>query len=306
MRFAHLIVAAALFVSSVASAQTWDSYVNRDNFFSINFPTEPTVKEMPYKTVKGTNLTAHVFTSVAPPGSRSAGTYTVTVVDYTNAKSEIGDAMEQARKAILAKGTAKYDDFNNTDMHRGRALTIETADGRRIMAQIVIAANNRIYITEADTPIGVPPPAQFQAALEILDENGVPLFVRTIIGVAANEPAPIGDAANAAEAAKVIAMTSGTWRNTAGGTCQAAFFKSGAPAKTTRDEEAIAGTITNKGVTFSGLLIVVGAREGQFVDAKTDKAIMLFDPREGGKMSISSIGAPAIGWPDAMLELCRG
>jgi hypothetical protein len=306
MRFAHLFLAAALLASSAASAQTWDSYVNRDNFFSVNLPDDPTVKEMPYKTVKGTNLTARVFTSVVAPGSRSAGTYTVTVVDYSNAKGEIPDAMEQARKGILAKGAAKYDAVNNQDMHRGWALTVETADRRRIMGQIIIAANNRIYIAEADTPINVPPPAQFQASLQILDENGVRIRTRTAPGAPENEVAPVGAAANAAELAKVVAMTTGSFRNSAGGSCEAAYFKSGARTKTARGEEAMAGTIVNNGVTIPGLLIVVGAREGQFIDAKSDKVIMLFDPQEGGKIGVSSIGAPALGWPDANLELCKG
>jgi hypothetical protein len=307
MRLARLIPAvAALFISGVAYAQTWDGYVNRENFFTVNLPGDPAITEMPYKTVKGTNLTAHVFTAVAPAGTRSSGTYTVTVVDYTNAKAELGDAMEQARKAILAKGTPKYDAVNNVDMHRGWTLTVETPDRHRILGQIVIAANNRIYITEAETPMNVPPPAQFQASLQILDNNGVRIRTRTVIAAPANEVGPIGPAANTAESAKVAALASGTWRNPAGGSCEVAYFKSGARAKTPRDEEALAGTITNAGLTIAGQLITVGAREGQFIDPKTDKAIMLFDPQEGGKMGLSAIGAPALGWPDVTLELCPG
>jgi hypothetical protein len=73
MRLACFIPAvAALFISGAAYAQTWDSYVNRENFFSINLPGEPAVKEAPYKTVKGTNLTARVFTAVAPAGETVA------------------------------------------------------------------------------------------------------------------------------------------------------------------------------------------------------------------------------------------
>ena len=307
MRLACFIPAvAALFISGAAYAQTWDSYVNRENFFSINLPGEPTTKEAPYKTVKGTNLTAEVFTAVAAAGTRSAGTYTVTVVDYSNAKNELGDAMEQARKAILAKGTPKYDAVNNMDMHRGWALTVETPDKHRIMGQIIIAANNRIYISEADTPMTVPPPAQFQASLQILDKDGIRIRTRTVIAAPENEVAPIGPQANAAELAKVVALASGTWRNSAGGSCQSAYFKSGARTKTARGEESMTGTITNAGMTIAGQLILVGAREGQFIDPKTDKVIMLFDPQEGGKMGISAIGAPALGWPDAALELCRG
>jgi hypothetical protein len=306
MRLVRLIPAvAALFISGAAYAQTWDGYVNRENFFSVNLPGEPTTTEMPYKTVKGTNLTARVFTAVAPAGTRSAGTYTVTVVDYSNAKNELGDAMDQARKAILAKGTSKYDAVNNMDMHRGWTLTVETPDKHRIMGQIIIAANNRIYISEADTPMTVPPPAQFQASLQILDKDGVRIRTRTVIAAPENEVAPVGAAANAAELAKVVALASGTWRSP-GGSCEAAYFKSGARTKTSRGEEAIAGTVINAGVTIAGQFILVGAREGQFIDPKTDKAIMLFDPQEGGKMGTSAIGAPALGWPDAALELCPG
>src|SRR5947208_2233523 len=106
MRLLSLIPAVgALFLSNAALAQTWDTYVNRDNFFSINLPGEPTVRDVPYKTAKGTTLTAHVFTAVSPPGTRLAGKYTVTVVDYSNAKDEIPGASEQAENAIKAKGT---------------------------------------------------------------------------------------------------------------------------------------------------------------------------------------------------------
>src|ERR1700752_3183430 len=101
MRSLSLIPAiVALFLSSAASAQAWDEYVNRDDFFQVNLPGEPTVTEMPYRTVKGTNLTAHVYTAIAPAGSVTEGTYKVTVVDYSSAQGELGDAIEQARQEM--------------------------------------------------------------------------------------------------------------------------------------------------------------------------------------------------------------
>src|SRR5882672_1340242 len=218
MRLARLIPAiAALFISGAAYAQTWDSFVNRESFFSVNLPGEPTMTQAPYKTVKGTDLTALVFKAVAPAGTRSAGTYTVTVVDYTNAKAELGDAIEQARKAILAKGTPKYDAVNNLDMHRGWAMTVETADRRRILGQILLAANNRLYVAEAATAMNIPPPAQFQASIQVLDENGVRIRTRTAIAAPADEVAPVGARANAAEIARVVALASGSFRAPAGG-----------------------------------------------------------------------------------------
>ena len=82
------------FLSSTAFAQVWDEYVNRENFFQVNLPGEPTETQVPYRTVKGTNLTANVFTATAPKGSVTEGTYKVTVVDYSSAQNELGDAME--------------------------------------------------------------------------------------------------------------------------------------------------------------------------------------------------------------------
>ena len=306
MRFVSLVSAvAALFISSVAYAQVWDEYVNRENFFQVNFPSEPTEQQIQYKTVKGTMLPARVFTAMAPANSILRGTYRVTVVDYNNAKDELGTAMEQARAAIGAKGVRKYDEVNNMDMHRGWAMTVETPT-QRILAQIIIAANSRVYITEADTDLNVPPPAQFQASLQILDNNGVRIRTRTVIAAPENEVAPVGAQANAAETAKVAAAVKGTWRNPTGGSCNAAYFKSGELTKTVRGEQALAGIVTNSGLTIPGQLILAGAREGQFVNPKDDKAIFLFENLPGDKLNFVAIGAPALGWPEATLELCPG
>src|SRR4029450_5953401 len=160
MRAVSLIPAiVALFLSTAASAQVWEEYVNRENFFQVNMPGEPTMTEVPYKTVKGTNLTAHVFTAKADPGSITAGTYRVTVVDYSSAQNELGDAIEQARRAVLARGMVKYDDINNLDFHRSRRITVENANAR-ILAEILISAANRLYIVEGEAPLRVPPAAR--------------------------------------------------------------------------------------------------------------------------------------------------
>src|SRR6185295_19441933 len=191
MRSVTLIAAAAaaLFISTAAYAQVWEEYVNRENFFQINLPGEPTMTQVPYKTVKGTMLTARVFTATAPADSVQAGTFSVTVVDYTNAKDELPTAIEQARAAIGAKGVRKYDEVNNLDMHRSWRMTVETPN-ERILGEILIAANNRLYIAEGHTPLNLPPPAQFQASLQVLDNNGVRIRTRTAIAAPENEVTP--------------------------------------------------------------------------------------------------------------------
>ncbi len=221
MRSAGLIPAlVALFLSGAASAQVWQEYVNRDNNFQINFPAEPTTTETQYRTVKGTMLRARVFTAVAPAGSITAGTYKVTIVDYSTALNEIGDAIEQARATIKAKGTTKYDEVNDLDRHREWRMTVETAT-TRILASTLIAANNRLYIAEGETALSAPPPAQFHVSLQILNEEGVRIRQLTYIAAPEDEIAPISEKANALEAQRLTALVSGTWRNPAGGSCQA-------------------------------------------------------------------------------------
>jgi len=305
MRFLSIVPGiVALFLSSAASAQAWEEYVNRDNFFQINMPGEPAMTEVPYKTVKGTDLKARIFTAAAAPGSITEGTYRVTVVDYSTVMGELPDAIEQARKAISAKGTVKYDGVNNLDGHREWRLTVETPT-TRIVAGILLAANNRLYFTEGETPLNVPPAAQFQASLQILNNDGVRIRERTEIAAPANEVRPVGERANAEEASRVVAAISGSWRNPAGGTCEAAYFKSGERVKTQRMEEAIAGTVTNAGVTIPGHLIIVGPREGQFINPMSDRAIFLFDAHTNDRLNFVAIGAPAAGWPEVTLERCR-
>ena len=295
---------AALFLSGAVYAQTWDTYVNRDNFFSINLPGEPTVTDAPYKTAKGTTLMARVFTAVSPPGTRLAGKYTVTVVDYSSAKGEIPTAVEQAENAIRAKGTVKYEGINNIDLHLTKRLTVETAT-TRTLAEILMAANNRLYITQAETALNIPPPAIFQAALQILDDKGMRIRTRTNLGVPEGVTSPIGAGGIVNEPDKIAAAATGTWR-APGGSCATAYFKSTGRTKTKRDEDALAGTVTNQGKTFSGDLILVGSRLGQFVDPSTDLALMLFDPQDAGKLGVSPLNGPAAGWPEVTLEKCTG
>ncbi len=304
MRFVGLVAAAAIVISGAAWAQAWDVYVDRENFFSVNLPGTPTATETPYRTAKGTNLTARVFTATAPAGSILAGIYKVTVVDYAKATDEISMAVDQAAKAINAKGTVKYDGLNNLDLHLSRRLTVETA-ATRILAEILVAENNRLYITEAETPLTVPPAANFQASLQILDASGVRIRERITRGFEQGVTSPIGAGGVPDESNRVAAMVAGSWR-TAGGNCESAYFKAGARTKTTRGEEGLAGTIANGGTTIAGQLVLNGARAGQFVNPATDRVVMLFDPQEGGKLGISAIGAPALGWPDVALELCPG
>jgi len=292
---------AALVLSGTANAQTWSEYVNRDDFFSVNFPGDPVRQDFAYKTAKGTSLPAHLYTT-----QDSRGHYTITVVDYNGANGEMAAAIDEAAKSFRAKGRVRYDAVNMLDNHRSWRMTVETTEKRVILAEILMALNNRLYISASDTALNIPPPAQFQVSLQILDDNGLRIRYRQVTGATPDEVVPVTPQARDIEVAKIVAQVSGNWKDSAGGSCEAAYLKAAQRVKTGRGEEALTGTVVNKGITIPGQLIVAGPREGQFIDAKSDKAIALFDPMDGTKLSFSPIGAPATGWPDVTLELCPG
>jgi hypothetical protein len=304
VRFVSLVPAVvALFLSGAVSAQSFDVYTNQENFFSANFPAPPVATQGTHKTAKGAELAAHVFTATVPPGSRVSGTYTITVVDFANAKDEMNTAVEHAADAIRAKGTIKYDAIENLDLHATRRLTVETAN-TRILAEILFAPNNHLYISQAETSLKLPPPAQFQASLQVIDEKGDRIRTRTLLGLPEGSKQPLNAGGLADEPDKLAAMMAGSWR-VAGGSCEKPYFKSGMRSKNSRGEAVMAGTIVNGATTIDGSLIVEAARAGQFVDPMSFQALMLFDPMEN-KLAISSIGGVANGWPDVTLELCPG
>ncbi len=302
MRFVSLVLAAAaLFVSGAANAQTWEEYANREHFFSANFPGEPTRQDFTYRTAKGTQLPAHIYSA-----EDRRGRYTITVVNYSSALAELPTAIDEAVVNLRAKGKPTYDGVEMLDMHRSWRITVETPQGRRHLGEVLVAKNNNLYISEADTALNIPPPAQFSASLQILDDTGVRIRYRQVEGVREGEIVPVTDAFREKEVALIEKQVAGTWK-AANGTCQAAYFKANTRAKTKRGEEALAGTVVNSGVTIEGLAIIAGPREGQFINAASDQVIMIFEPLENGtKLNFSALGAPASGWPDAMLELCPG
>ena len=66
------------------------------------------------------------------------------------------------------------------DNHKSQRLTVETPAQRRLLSEILVSADKRLYISEAETALNVPPPAQYQASLQILDDEGVRIRYRAV------------------------------------------------------------------------------------------------------------------------------
>ena len=211
--------------------------------------------------------------------------------------------LDNEAASVRKRGKVRYSEINQLDNHRSWRVTVEEGD-HLVLAEILSAANNHLYIVEAQTPLNAPPPALFQVSLQILDDSGVRIRYKEGTPKGPNEVLPVSPQAYGAESARLVALMSGKWKSPTG-SCEAPFFVSGERGKTKRGEDAMTVSIVNGATKISGQAILSGAREGQVIDPASDKAIMLMDPQEG-KLPLSFIGAPAIGWPDVTLEPCKG
>jgi hypothetical protein len=168
MRFARLIPAALALVFTVpAYAQGWDEFTDREQHFTVNFPGDPKVESISYKTEKGTALPAKVYAAKDARG----GEYKITVVNY-GTSAEAATAIAEAAKAERAKGDVKYDGLEHQNNMKSQRVSVAMTNGRFLLAEALMD-HGRLFIMEADTPPKMPPPSQFQASLQVLDDNGV-------------------------------------------------------------------------------------------------------------------------------------
>ena len=98
MRLISLVPAAfVLLIAGSAFAQEWIEYVSRADFFSVNFPAQPEVRDIKWETEYGLTLPGrmHIHTD-----GRSR--YSVTVIDY-------GKVQQPVRRHILLIDGEGYD-----------------------------------------------------------------------------------------------------------------------------------------------------------------------------------------------------
>jgi hypothetical protein len=193
MRLIPLLAAAlSLFVSVPCFAQQWIEYDNRMDFFSVNLPGQPKVRDITYVSEYSINLPARVYTNEA-----GQSRYAVTVVDYTNlekleadrvktcqaARGE-GDSCNDHARADL-RGAMIYATWNflkrdakvthyvftNADRVEGHDIHLANADGSRTFASIYMH-ENRLYIFEGTVAKNSPPPLVFQQSVGFLDKDG--------------------------------------------------------------------------------------------------------------------------------------
>jgi hypothetical protein len=169
-------VAAVVLSSSATAAQEWLEYVNAEERFTINIPTQPTPSQGTFRSASGMTLLTRVFTSQA-----GGGTYTVTVVRYAGRPvAEQAASLDHAVQAIKTRG-GQVTSENNASFEGmdSRMLQITNPDRSRSFITVTVppavSKLERLYIVEGRVPAGAPVPGRFQQSLSFVDADGVRL-----------------------------------------------------------------------------------------------------------------------------------
>ena len=188
-----LAVVLILFPRASSFAQEWIEYDSRTDFFSVNFPGPPDVKNITYTSEFAIALPARVYTAAAGPER-----YSVTVVDYNPIerllpersrslpaldlavhaygpgywKTDVRSAVVYAMSKFLARDAKVTSVLSNfSDLVAGLLVELANNDQSRTFASMYMH-ENRLVITEATVPKDSPPPLIFQQSLGWLDEDG--------------------------------------------------------------------------------------------------------------------------------------
>ena len=182
-----ILYASALSFPLLSFAQDWTEFVSMEDRFRMFGPGQPEVEETSYPSEYGVEYPARLYTYEDDPNR-----YSLTVVDYSEAQrihSErtnktsaddgsiywsvdvLGSIAYAAWNIRRRGGEVTYDAFHYIQRVDGHQLQITNADQSRTYVGIYLH-DLRLYIVEATSPAGRPPPTIFQQSLELLNENG--------------------------------------------------------------------------------------------------------------------------------------
>ncbi len=165
MRLIRLIAATlSLLIFSVPCfAQEWIDYSSQADFFAINFPGQPKVRDITYRTVD--KIEAERVKSC-----RAAGGEGDSCNDHSGGDKR-GALLYATFNLIQKAAKVTHLAYSNADRVEGHELYLTNADGSRTFAAIYMH-ENRLYILEGTVPANAPPPALFYQSMGFLDKDG--------------------------------------------------------------------------------------------------------------------------------------
>ena len=194
-----IAVAFGLLVPGPGYAQGWIEYVSQRDFFTVNFPIEPDVRDITFQSEYFISLPGRIYSY-----ENGSTRYSITVIDYTDLEAKHTERAEQCRadggdgdlcvnrwrtdmRAAIVYVTwpffqrdaeVTHMSYYQADRVEGQALQLTHADGSRTHAAINMH-EDRLYILEGTVPGGSAPPMLFQQSLGFLDEEGNPVRYET-------------------------------------------------------------------------------------------------------------------------------
>ena len=207
MRTFAVVVVSVLALSATTAGQEFAEYVNTRDGFKIDFPGQPSVSDITWKSQQNYLLPGRVYS--VDKGSEH---YAVTVVDYSGIekmaiarvatcepgaralcrgtdvsgpgvwKHDVREAVLFATLKLLQRDNVKVSDltWSQHDLVEGNELQLtNTADGSRTYAYIALH-DMKLFIVEATVPRGAPPATLFQTSMGWVDKNGKGIRYRTM------------------------------------------------------------------------------------------------------------------------------
>ncbi len=160
-------------LSSSVVAQEYAEFVDREQFFSVVLPGEPTIEDIDYVFLNEEIMPAKQYAA-----ERRGGRYLVTVVDLTsndNVSTVRGAIAYEAwniRKHVAERdGEITYDAYAQVSRVEAHQILATYPDESRSSWQLLMQ-NRRLYIQQAILPPDQPAAGLFLSSLWILDENG--------------------------------------------------------------------------------------------------------------------------------------
>jgi hypothetical protein len=181
-----------------AAAQSWEEYVNTEDGFKINFPGQPKITPLTWKTQLDYVLPGRVYSA-----DRGDEHYSVTVVDYrgleqqgiersktcppgnAQCRADAGEVIGPAYWKQDERGAIVYATFKLLqrdakltnlawewqDRVEGHMLQLTNRDESRTFAYVAMH-ENKLYIVEGTVPKGYPEPGLFQQSMGWVDKDG--------------------------------------------------------------------------------------------------------------------------------------
>lgn len=169
MRFAaHLLLALTVFTAAPAFAQGWTEYRNTQEGFLVNFPGEPKMGSITYRTATSASVPARAFTA-----TEGENRYIMTVVDLASSAADDDGTKAMAHEAsvLRRRGQIRFEEPSELDGIHGHQLSIIEPDGRRVLIQLYYY-NHKLYIAEGNTAPNAFEAALFQTSVAMIHPDG--------------------------------------------------------------------------------------------------------------------------------------